>query len=88
MADGTKAVVDTSATDAATDEAALAAAIDELAGSEDAAGSALADAPADTPADARVGAPADAAPGRSAADEVMEVVQNQRVSLDATQVNP
>ncbi|MEV0532992.1 serine/threonine protein kinase [Kitasatospora sp. NPDC050463] len=32
MADGTKAVVDTSATDGAADEAALAAAIDELAG--------------------------------------------------------
>ncbi|MFD0348414.1 protein kinase family protein [Kitasatospora aburaviensis] len=32
MADGTKAVVDTSAADGATDEAALAAAIDELAG--------------------------------------------------------
>ncbi|MFJ9445518.1 serine/threonine protein kinase [Kitasatospora sp. NPDC101235] len=61
MADGTKAVVDTSAADAATDEAALAAAIDELAGSEDAAGSA--------PADAREGAAAAAAPGRTDADE-------------------
>ncbi|MFI2607968.1 serine/threonine protein kinase [Kitasatospora sp. NPDC018619] len=39
MADGTKAVVDTSAADAATDEAALAAAIDGPAGSEDADGS-------------------------------------------------
>ncbi|MFF4380104.1 protein kinase family protein [Kitasatospora sp. NPDC001547] len=58
MADGTKAVVDTSAADAATDEAALAAAIDELAGSEDAAGS--------TPADAREDA---TAPGRTEADE-------------------
>lgn len=62
MADGTKAVVDTSAADAATDEAALAAAIDGLAGSEDAGGS--------TSADAREGATAAAAaPGRTDADE-------------------
>ncbi|WP_049658884.1 protein kinase family protein [Kitasatospora sp. MY 5-36] len=65
MADGTKAVVDTSAADAATDEAALAAAIDELAGSDDAGES--------TSADAREGAPAAptaaAAPGRPDADE-------------------
>ncbi|MEV7597680.1 protein kinase family protein [Kitasatospora sp. NPDC089797] len=51
MADGTKAVVDTSAADAAADEAALAAAIDELGGRRTApAGSADAPAP-DTPAD-------------------------------------
>ncbi|MFJ9693027.1 serine/threonine protein kinase [Kitasatospora sp. NPDC101183] len=39
MADGTKAVVDTSAADAAADEAALAAAIDDLAGGKTAPGS-------------------------------------------------
>ncbi|MFD4657973.1 serine/threonine protein kinase [Kitasatospora sp. NPDC058444] len=62
MADGTKAVVDTSAADAATDEAALAAAIDGLAGSEDAGES--------TSADTREGATtAAAAPGRTDADE-------------------
>ncbi|MEU1287227.1 serine/threonine protein kinase [Kitasatospora sp. NPDC005856] len=61
MADGTKAVVDTSAADAATDEAALAAAIDELAGSEDAGDS--------TSADTRKGAGAAAAtPGRTDED--------------------
>ncbi|MER7847617.1 protein kinase family protein [Kitasatospora sp. NPDC096077] len=53
MADGTKAVVDTSAADAAADEAALAAAIDELGGGGTApAGSADApstDSPADSP---------------------------------------
>ncbi|MFD7904328.1 serine/threonine protein kinase [Kitasatospora sp. NPDC059722] len=38
MADGTKAVVDTSAADAAADDAALAAAIDELAGAKTAPG--------------------------------------------------
>ncbi|MEU8512657.1 serine/threonine protein kinase [Kitasatospora sp. NPDC048722] len=38
MADGTKAVVDTSAADAAADDAALAAAIDELAGAKTATG--------------------------------------------------
>ncbi|MGW7443100.1 serine/threonine protein kinase [Kitasatospora sp. NPDC054795] len=62
MADGTKAVVDTSAADAATDEAALAAAIDELTGSQDAGGS--------TSADAREGTTtAAAAPGRTDADK-------------------
>ncbi|MFE4516303.1 protein kinase family protein [Kitasatospora sp. NPDC056783] len=61
MADGTKAVVDTSAVGAAADEAALAAAIDELAGSEDAG--------EDASADAREGAAAAAAvPGRTTAD--------------------
>ncbi|MFD8708024.1 serine/threonine protein kinase [Kitasatospora sp. NPDC059648] len=45
MADGTKAVVDTSAADAAADEAALAAAIDELGGGKSAPAG-TADAPA------------------------------------------
>ncbi|MFJ9772853.1 serine/threonine protein kinase [Kitasatospora sp. NPDC101157] len=67
MADGTKAVVDTSAADAAADEAALAAAIDQLAGGKTApAGTAdapSADASADAPgagptAGARAGAKA------------------------------
>ncbi|MEU3574179.1 serine/threonine protein kinase [Kitasatospora sp. NPDC036755] len=61
MADGTKAVVDTSAADAATDEAALAAAIDGLAGSEDAGES--------TPAGTRKGSTTAAAPGRTDADK-------------------
>ncbi|MFE4975728.1 serine/threonine protein kinase [Kitasatospora sp. NPDC056651] len=61
MADGTKAVVDTSAAGAAADEAALAAAIDELAGSDDAG--------EDASADAREGTAAAAAvPGRTSAD--------------------
>ncbi|RKT16766.1 serine/threonine protein kinase [Streptomyces sp. 1114.5] len=46
MADGTKAVVDTSTADAAADEAALAAAIDRLAVAKDAPGRARADAEA------------------------------------------
>ncbi|MFE6056511.1 serine/threonine protein kinase [Kitasatospora sp. NPDC056446] len=58
MADGTKAVVDTSAADAAADEAALAAAIDGLAVAKDVDGRASADA----------GADASTAPGKTAAD--------------------
>ncbi|MFJ7909590.1 protein kinase family protein [Kitasatospora sp. NPDC096204] len=65
MADGTKAVVDTSAADAATDEAALAAAIDELAGSEDAGEGASADA-------RRKGATTAAAAARTEPDEAVD----------------
>ncbi|WP_188297448.1 protein kinase family protein [Streptomyces sp. CBMA156] len=60
MADGTKAVVDTSTADAAADEAALAAAIDELAGSDDAGESAS--------TEAGKGTAAVAAPGSTDAD--------------------
>ncbi|MFJ9606291.1 serine/threonine protein kinase [Kitasatospora sp. NPDC101176] len=64
MADGTKAVVDTSAADAAADEAALAAAIDRLAGGKTApAGAADApspDSPAGTDREAGDTAPDDA----------------------------
>ncbi|GAB7181941.1 protein kinase family protein [Kitasatospora sp. Ki12] len=62
MADGTKAVVDTSAADAAADEAALAAAIDGLAVAEDADGR----APADTDEGPSTAA---AAPGKTAGNE-------------------
>ncbi|MEV7774743.1 protein kinase family protein [Kitasatospora sp. NPDC086791] len=61
MADGTKAVVDTSAADTAADEAALAAAIDGLAVAEDADGRAGADGGKDASTAAAV-------PGKSAGD--------------------
>ncbi|MFJ9459508.1 serine/threonine protein kinase [Kitasatospora sp. NPDC101447] len=61
MADGTKAVVDTSTADAAADEAALAAAIDELAVAKDTAGRASA-------VDGEVAPTAAAAPGKNRAD--------------------
>ncbi|MFJ6379865.1 protein kinase family protein [Kitasatospora sp. NPDC092039] len=94
MADGTKAVVDTSAADAATDEAALAAAIDELAGSEDAAESTSADAREDATAPGRTeadeeddDAPA-AGPGSTVGEETSEItaplsVQELRAELAA-----
>ncbi|MEU4580567.1 serine/threonine protein kinase [Kitasatospora aureofaciens] len=66
MADGTKAVVDTSAADAAADEAALAAAIDELGGGKTAPAG-TADAPsADAP---RAGSTAGSEAGPGAAAE-------------------
>ncbi|MEE1788109.1 serine/threonine protein kinase [Streptomyces sp. SP17BM10] len=75
MADGTKAVVDTSAADGAADDAALAAAIDELAGAKSAPGD---DAPSsgtsspdtpDTPAgSAGSGSPDDASVGEETSE--------------------
>ncbi|WP_316522254.1 protein kinase family protein [Kitasatospora brasiliensis] len=72
MADGTKAVVDTSAADAAADEAALAAAIDELAGSADAREGASADARKGAAAAAAVDTDADTDADTTADDEADE----------------
>ncbi|MBD0693300.1 protein kinase family protein [Streptomyces sp. CBMA123] len=77
MADGTKAVVDTSAADAEADEAALAAAIDEL-GDGKTAPAGPADAPsADAPTAADEDGPAepepDRAPEASVSEETSEV---------------
>ncbi|MFD4400773.1 protein kinase family protein [Kitasatospora sp. NPDC058478] len=73
MADGTKAVVDTSAADAAADEAALAAAIDELTAGKAAPAGAVADASSQDASEDRGAAPdtpvaADPDPDTDAAD--------------------
>ncbi|MER7670942.1 serine/threonine protein kinase [Kitasatospora sp. NPDC096128] len=72
MADGTKAVVDTSAADAAADEAALAAAIDELGGGKTAPASS-ADAPsADAPTDSSTDSSTDSAKTPSTASSAAD----------------
>ncbi|MFH9349312.1 serine/threonine protein kinase [Kitasatospora sp. NPDC017646] len=74
MADGTKAVVDTSAADAAADEAALAAAIDELGGGKTAPAG-TADAPsADTPT---AGTTADTTAGSTATSETGSTARSE-----------
>ncbi|MFJ2862807.1 protein kinase family protein [Kitasatospora sp. NPDC087314] len=73
MADGTKAVVDTSAADAAADEAALAAAIDELAGGKTApagdAGAPSSDASKNASTDPEQGSAPDTPVADDAADD-------------------
>ncbi|MFD5465171.1 serine/threonine protein kinase [Kitasatospora sp. NPDC127059] len=86
MADGTKAVVDTSAADTAADEAALAAAIDELGGGKPApAGSA--DAPsADAPTAADEDEPAAPDPGRAPEASVSEETSEVTAPLSVQEI--
>ncbi|MFJ9839034.1 serine/threonine protein kinase [Kitasatospora sp. NPDC101155] len=96
MADGTKAVVDTSAADAAADEAALAAAIDELgsgkAAPADAADAPSADAPsanapeADDETDDEAAAEADESPAADDADTPAEPRPEASVSEETSEI--